>query len=236
MGRMYEPGNGLIIVVLACTTFFGISGGSVRPSAAQDKSREDRIAVRDALRKGGLREAAKLKGNYVEEFDPHWDWVRLDIETLTKNSTAVVIGRITKRLDARLVGDGLIFTDHEVAVDELLKGNVKRAKTIVVTLPGGRINFAEGTSAELTTPTLDPIRIGGAHILFLSDNEDKSSNVFFLVGGPQGLVDMEGSNVKSYGRPGDPVAVQAKNTTKESFLKEVRRATKKWPRPGRCCY
>jgi len=82
---------------------------------------------------------AKLKGVYVVERDPHWAYGKFDIESLTKNSIAVIVGRFTKKLDARLIDGRTIFTDYEVAVEELVKGDLKQAKTIIVTVPGGRV-------------------------------------------------------------------------------------------------
>jgi len=44
----------------------------------------------------GLRGAAKLRGIYVAEINPHWDWGKFDLEGLTKGSAAVVVGRSRK--------------------------------------------------------------------------------------------------------------------------------------------
>lgn len=235
-----KSAKSVLIMTSLCVVFvaavLGIAGRGIWNSTAQDKNRDDLIALRDALRRGGLREAAKLKGNYVAEFDPHWDFGLFGLESLTKNSSAIVVGRILKRLDSRIVADGnLIFTDYEVGMEELLKGNIKQAKTIVVSLPGGRVYFEDGTSAELTTPSFDQVRIGNVYTFFLSDL-DKSSNAFTLVGGPQGMVDIEDSSrVKSHGRSTDPVAAETKDKSRESFLREVRNQVRKWPAPGKCC-
>ena len=226
------------ICLAAVASFLAISGRGSRPSqppAMQNQSSQDAIALRDALRRGGLREAAKLKGNYVAEYNPHWDWGQFSVEALTKNSAAVIVGRFTKKLNARLPDSKVIFTDYEVAVDELIKGNLNQAKTIVVTLPGGRIYFEDGTSAEQITPTFEQPRIGRAYTLFLMQ-EDAVPSVFFLSGGPQGMFDIEdSSSVRSHGRPEDPAAVETKGKNRESFLKDVRQQGRKWPNPGKCC-
>ncbi len=182
-----------------------------------------------------MREAAKLKGHYIAEYDPHWDWGLFSIESLTKNSAAVIVGRVTKKLDARLIGGRLIFTDYEVGVDEVLKGNINQSKTIVVSIPGGRIHFEDGTSAEHTTLKFEPVRIGRAYTLFLMQ-EDELPSVFLLFGGPQGLFDIEdSSSARSHGRADDPGAVETKDKNRESFLKDVRDQARKWPKPGKCC-
>ena len=67
----------LIVFVMALTSIsiVGISSGWARLSGSQADSQKqdanDQIALRDALRRGGLREAAKLKGHYIGEFDAH---------------------------------------------------------------------------------------------------------------------------------------------------------------------
>ncbi len=229
-----------ICLMVAASVFVISTRGSLRPKplqqpASQNKGNDDAIALRDALRRGGLRAAAKLKGNYVEQVDPHWDWGQFSVETLTKNSTAVIVGRFTKKLDPRLIDGKAIYTDYEVAVDELVKGNLKQAKTIVVSLSGGRIYFEDGTSAEQTTPTVDPVRIGRSYTLFLTQ-QDALPSVFMLMGGPQGMVDVEDSStVRSHGRPEDPSAVEIKGKDRDSFLKVVREQARKWPKPGKCC-
>jgi len=227
------------ICLIAGASFLVTSGRGSRPlqdPATQTPTSEKTVELRDALWRGGLREAAKLKGHFVMEDDPHWDIGLFNVEALTKNSAAVIVGRFTRKLDARLLVRGkLIFTDYEVAVEELVKGDIKQSETIVVSLPGGRIVFEDGTSAEVRTPSFEHPLIGRAYTLFLMPSESVPS-VFFLVGGPQGMFDIEDSaGVKSRGRPDDPAAVQTKGMNREAFMKNVREIARKWPKPGNCC-
>jgi hypothetical protein len=211
------------------------NAGASRPSV-QDKKAGEHIAIRDALRRGGLREAAKIKGHYVREFDPHWDLHQFDIESLTKSSAVVVVGAPATEVGGRLASEGqLILTDYEVAVQEVIKGEVKSGDTLRISLVGGRVVFEDGTSAELITPEFEHIKVGRTYVFFLSDPEAGAS-AYSLTGGPQGLVELISSTeVKSYGRPTDPVAKESKDKDKESFLREVRKQAQRWPQPGRCC-
>ena len=222
------------ICLMAGASFLVISGRGSRPlqnPASQKPSSDDAMALQQALRRGGLREAAKLKGHYVAEYDPHWDWGVFDVESLTKNSAAVIVGRFTKKLEPRLLDGKVIFTDYEVSVEELVKGDIKQAETIVVSLPGGRIDFDDGTSAEQTTPTFEHPHIGRAYTLFLM-REVSVPFVFFLSGGPEGMFDIEDSaGVRSHGKPDNPGAVETKGKNRESFLKNVREQARKWPKP-----
>jgi hypothetical protein len=219
------------ICLVAVGSFLANSGSGSQSS--QDQRTHDEMALRAALNRGGLREAAKLKGHYVAEYDPHWWCLRLDVEALTKDSVALIVGRFTKKLAARIPDYRVIYTDYEVAVDEVVKGNLKQAKTIVITVPGGRVDFEDGTSAEQTTPTFEQPRIGRTYTLFLT-TENAVPSVFFLMGGPQGMFDIEDiSAVKSHGREDDLSAVETKGQNRESFLKNVRELVRKWPNPGK---
>src|SRR6476469_7022655 len=80
----------VIFVVATVAISIGVVG------ARQSQTPADRDAnpgqVKAALRRGGIREAAKLKKHYVDTFDPNWDLVQLDVEGLTKSSLAIVTG------------------------------------------------------------------------------------------------------------------------------------------------
>ena len=225
----------ICLVAVACLAISGRGSRRLQEPARQQPSSDEAVALRDAITRGGLRAAAKLKGNYVAEFNPHWDWGRFDVESLTKGSAGVIVGRFTKKLDPRLIEGRVILTDYEVSVEEVVKGDQKQGETIVVSLPGGRFFFEDGTSAEQTTPTFEHPLIGRAYTLFLM-REAAVPSVFFLSGGPQGMFDIEDSaGVKSHGRPEDPAAVESKGKNRESFMKNVREQGRKWPKPGKCC-
>jgi hypothetical protein len=230
--------SAFLITTLIVLTLVVIGIGSVRARFSNLQNHDD-VEVRDALRRGGLREAAKLKGHYVGEFDPHWDFSQLGVELLTKNSALVIIGTPTKQLAGRLTPDGqVILTDYEVKVQETIKGGIEPGRTITVSLVGGRVVFEDGTSAELKTPSFEHMKTGGTYTLFLTESvsADTPPGGYTLTGGPQGLVEIvENTRVKSHGRATDPIAQESKDKDKDTFLKEVRKQAKKWPRPGRCC-
>jgi hypothetical protein len=188
------------------------------------------------LRKDGLRRCGKLKGHYIADFDPHWDFGAFDIESLTKNSAAVIVGVAGRNLGGHLTDDGMmILTNYEVIVQEDVKGKIIEGSTVIVSLPGGRVEFEDGTTAELRTPTFEHVKTGGTYTFFLGEVE-KSPGVYTLTGGPQGLVELvDSTTVKSHGRDTDPIAEQTKGKDKQSFLKDIREQAKKWPDKGKCC-
>jgi hypothetical protein len=228
------------LVVLVLISIMGISRTPTQTPEPQGRSARDFREVRDALRRGGLREAAKLRGHYVGEYDAHWDIGLFDMEDLTKNSVAVVAGTVVTKLGGRLRGEGqLIFTDYELIINEAIKGSLTKGNTITVALPGGIIEFDDGTGAELRTPQFEHVKPGDHHVFFLSENLTRP-NEYNLTGGPQGLVElMPDGTLKSHGRPTDPIALETKDpkkaATKEAFLRELRKDAEKWPEPGKCC-
>jgi hypothetical protein len=226
----------LCLIAAAGLAIFGNSSQHAQEPSSQKPSIEEMRAIKEAFARGGLREVARLKGGvYVYERDPHWKYGMFDIENLTKNSAAVIVGRFRKQLDGRLIDGRVINTDYEVAVEELVKGDLKQAKTIVVTVPGGRVFFDDGTSVEERTPKFEHPHIGRAYAVFLME-ETAFPSIFFLAGGPAGLFDIENSaSVKSHGRPDDVEAVETRGKSRDEFMKNVREYARKWPKPGRCC-
>jgi hypothetical protein len=212
-----------------------VIGKGTRQSQAQEKDGNDRAAIRDALRRGGLREAAKLKGHYIDDFDPNWDFGLFDIESLTKNSAAIVVGLPIKKLGGRLSSSGqVILTDYEVLVQETMKGAITSGSTIKVSLPGGRVEFEDGTSAELRTPEFEHVKTSSTYTFFLTETD--THDEYTLTGGPQGLIELvNDSTAKSHGRSTDPVAQENNGRDKDSFLSDVREKAKKWPNKGKCC-
>jgi hypothetical protein len=207
----------------------------VRESNAQTPQADEQEMVQ-ILRREGLRGAARVKGHYIADFDAHWDIGSFDVEGLTKNSAAVVVGVAGRNLGGHLTSSGLaIVTDYEVVIQDTIKGDAVVGSTIVVSMVGGRVDFPNGTSAELRTPKFEHVRNGGSYTFFLADVE-KSPGKFTLTGGPQGLVELAGDgSVRSHGREDDPIANESKRKNRQTFLEDVRESTKKWPNKGKCC-
>jgi len=222
-------------LVIAAVSSNGTRGQNTDPQSAA--AVDERRALVDAIRRGGYREAARIKGHYVGTFDPHWDWVQLDIESLAKNSEAIVVGTPSKNLGGHLAAGGQsIATDFEMTVQEVIKGDIRQGSNIKVTLPGGRVNFEDGTSAEIKATGFEPMVEGKTYTLFLY-KEKTDSDAFSLVAGPQGLFGTAASDqkVKAHGRPTDPATEETKDKTTESFLIEIRKQAQKWPQPKKCC-
>lgn len=228
----------LLVTTVAMIAVVKLSVAQVRQSGrgSQEVSYEERRAIVAALRREGLRGAAKIKGNYVQTFDPHPDWLSFDLEKLTQKSEAVVLGVAVKnRCD--ITPDGqLVMTEYDVVVQEVLKGNIRQGDSIKVALVGGKVMFEDGATAEIVTPGFKKMVNGKTYALYLSLYPIRSP-VYDLTAGPQGMLELlhDGSSVISQARETDPVKKQVKDKDKKTFLKEARRLAEKWPQPGKCC-
>lgn len=225
----------LVLAIFALSAaFLSIRSTRGQESRRNNDSANESRALLEAIRHGGLREAARIKGHYVGTILTS-QWLKYDIDMLAKNSAAVIIGTAVENV-SRLTEDGRqITTNYQVIVQEGLKGNIQEGSTITASLPGGRVEFEDGTSAELVTPGFSRMVNGETYVLFLSKKKDESST-FILTGGPQGSfqIPADGTGIKPSGHSSD-IVQKHKGKDAKAFLKEVREAVKKWPEPSACC-
>lgn len=219
------------------TLLFALSFMPITSSKSQNQAdRDEQKKMTEAIRRGGYREAAKIKGHYVGTVDPYWDWASFDLETLTKSSAAVVIG-IPEKSSGQLDSSGeMIVTQFDVRVKEAIKGTPLAENSVVkVALLGGRVDFEDGTSAELQTPKSEPMVEGRKYLLFLYANRN-GSDVYLLTGGPQGLFELKGqAGIKAHARPNDPAVKEVQNLSEDGLLKKVKDYAHKWPESQQCC-
>jgi hypothetical protein len=224
----------VVLLVLSAAAALSVAMAGGRASRPQDIHNERR-ALTEAARSGGYRELARLKGEFVANV-PANSLVKFDLDTITKKSAAVVVGTAVSNV-CRLSPDGKqITTDYQVQVQEVLKGKAADG-TIEVSLPGGRVVFEDGTSAQVNVPGFRRMENGKTYVLFLSERGPEHSS-FAITGGSQGIFEVidGGASVKPYGNALDPIAQKYKNEKEaKTFLKEARKAAKLWPEPSACC-
>lgn len=222
----------LLGVAFVCLISFALTKG-VR---SQEQARqEDDAALVDAIRKGGLREAARLKGHYVGSVGTS-QWLKYDLETLTKNSAGVIVGTPVGSGSQLTPSGTLITTTYHVKVRETLKGSQAPDDTVSVVLPGGKVIFEDGTSAEIKTPDMEQMESGKTYVLFLSPQKDVPGG-FSLTGGGQGLFELpkDKSGVKPHGHRSD-VVQKHKNEKEGEFIEKVKAAVLKYPDASTCCH
>jgi hypothetical protein len=229
---------GFLLVVAVMMTVTKVVPAQDRPQADKQEPRnaraEERMQVVEAMRKEGLRGAAKLKGTFVTDYDPYHHQPPFGLEELTRNSEVAIVGAPTRNIRSKLSTDGLdINTEYEVVVQETLKGDLPMGSTITVSLPGGKVKFTDGTSAEIKVIEFTPMRPDAVYTLYLNRNEE---GMYILTAGPYGLLEMLGNGkVRSHARAKDAIALETKDREATDFLKHARKLAKKHPLPGKCC-
>ena len=224
-----------MLAILALTAL-GVGGSWSNPqdpTRVQKQNEHDEIV--DAIRKGGLREAARIKGNYSFTSTAYTEAEFADVEALTSHSELVIIGTPVIGA-ARLSPNGnAIVTDYQVNIIATLKPNKSEEHVLTIIVPGGIVRFEDGTSAEMRTPGLK-IENGKTHIFFVTAR-DPISGKFHLTGGPQGVYEIpaDNSGVIPQGREIDHIFRRYKGQQPDSFLQEIKQAAKKWPGTVKCC-
>ncbi|MGH9928402.1 MAG: hypothetical protein ACREA9_04135 [Pyrinomonadaceae bacterium] len=222
----------LPLLGIACFALLGFMMN--RTAKSQQINTPDPQEEVKAVRRGGLREAARAKGHYASTVRTS-GWGKYDIDSLTKNSVAVIVGVPLTSTSQLSNNNELITTQYQVKTREVLKGDVIEGQLVKVNVLGGRVTFEDGTSAEIKAIDMEPMEQGNAYILFLKDEKD-NPGVFGLTGGGQGLFGL--SNNDSLIQPqGDrtDVVQKHKNQRIEDFVEQIKIAVSKYPRVSSCC-
>ena len=111
-----------------------------------------------------------------------------------------------------------------LAVEEVLKGSVQSGKNITVSLPGGKVGFPGGSTAEVQTPWFKKMVNRKRYLLFLSGMPN--ADTFVTTGGPQGVFEIsaDGSGVLSHSGLVNDVMRQYAGKSAQSFLTEIKQA------------
>ena len=188
-----------------------------------------------AIRRGGLREVARIRGDYVANITTG-SWGKYDLESLTAHSGDIVVGRPIDNKSSHLSSDGqTITTWYRIKIVQTMKGKLQPGETLTVSLPGGKIIFEDGTSAEIRTPDFEGIQNDQEYVLFLNPKL-RADGTFSLTGGGQGLFELnnESHRVKPHGHASDSVQ-KHKDEGVDFFLQEIKAAVKKYPDISACC-
>ena len=220
----------IALAFLSLITLALVKGARSQEPNRQDTSREDV----QAIRRGGLREAARIRGHYVGIRTTSY-FLKYDLESLAAHSGNIIIGNPIDNT-AHLSANGqLITTWYRIKILRSMKGKFQPDETVTISLPGGKLVFEDGTSAEIKTPDLDAMQNDQKYVLFLSPML-AVDGTFTLIGGSQGLfeIDSKTRRVKPNGHPLDAVR-KHKDQGVEAFLEEIRAAVKKYPEATTCC-
>src|SRR5918996_897524 len=139
-----------------------------------------------AVRLHGLHAAAKITGSFVGPVDFHNEVVAMDLETLIHDSTVILVGQIGDNRCRLSADERRITTDYNVTVLETLKGTVAVGDSVIVSLPGGKVVFEDGTWAELLPNEYRMPQMGERYVLFLAPSRYNPAADVQSLAGPSG--------------------------------------------------
>ncbi len=233
--------NLVISLVLMLTVLvplgFALAGGGLTqrkpmPPAAHESAsrktlREEKAKAEDPR---PLKERARgKKERYVESANPKKPNAFADLKGLAGDSVAVIIGTPQDNV-CKLSTDGRTMTiDYKVAVEHVYKGKLKEGATITVSIPGGVMQFDDGSTAEVKTPWFKKLQQGNAYALFLTQGERPGTYV--TTGEAQGVFGIptttEDRTVKAHSGLLKDSMWKYNGMNVYVFLNEVKQAVKK---------
>lgn len=224
----------LLVIVFTMSGLGFIFGKGAATQSLSAQKPDDPAQVVTAVRKGGLREGARIKKQFVSS-ESTTGWAKYDLEALTSHSSVVIMGTPLDNVSSLSANGERITTEYKVKVSRIFKGQVQENGLIRLIVPGGKVVFEDGTSAEILTPDLGPITKNQNYIFFLHPSSD-GTDVLKLTGGGQGLFEVPSSawGVKPLGDKKD-VVQRHKDQSVNDFIEEIQRAVKKYPETSACC-
>lgn len=174
----------------------------------------------------GLHKAALANGGHYEIISSGVPWNRADsLEELVAGSSVVFIG-VVRSATAALVDAGRgIATSYVLRPEETLKGDLQQEQAVVLRLPGGRINFADGSIAVVKDETGPALQKDNRYVIFAawSRGELKSTST------EQGIFELEedGKTIRTYVSEENADSFLTSNCmSQQDFLRQLRRIAK----------
>jgi len=206
----------LVIATLTCVALsvlaFAFTKGRSAPPQNRTRMRSDSVRER-AKQTGGVTGTARSTN--LRRYD--------DLVALARESEIIVTGSVESEINQLLPPkEKLVVTDSTVRVEEVLKGKMERSQTILVRGPGGRVDFDDGTFADVRMPDFwrNP-QLGKSYVFFL----DKRGLAYFVLhGGPQGLFEITAKGIKPQVRSTDRLMNTYDGKDIPAFLQEIRQA------------
>ncbi len=115
-----------LVLMIAGVTIFGVTFAQERQEKSQQELYNEETRLAEALKKGGLKEAVKIKKHYVGVY-PIFHEPLLNLEKLTEKSELIVVGTPTKNRSKLTKGSFTIMTIYDVTIQQVIKGDSAQA-------------------------------------------------------------------------------------------------------------
>jgi hypothetical protein len=175
---------------------------------------------------GSLKEKAKraVGGKFLGYETPGKDVRFRDIADVARSSSAIIVGTSQSNRCRLSEDETRITINYQVNVQEVIKGDLQPGSLVTVKVPGGKVMFPDGTSAEVRTPWFKWMENQHTYVLFLTAEAD--GIIYVTTGGPQGVFEIPTDNTSVKSNSGinrDPMW-KYHDMRLEAFLDEVRKA------------
>jgi len=171
-------------------------------------------------------QAKKSGGKLIMRYKPSRGTVYPNIEELAKRSDLIVVGKIISHKANLTPDERSINQDFLVKVQELIKGDLPKGRSILLTLRGGTHRFPDKTFAAMMPIGYKQPEDGGLYVMFLK-SKDKNSPFRGqrLVSEDQGLFALTNGVVEPADIvPDDPISSKYRKMSAPSFLRELHKA------------
>lgn len=207
-----------LFIVASGITMSALALSQRQKQAPPTASTKDPRTLEEKARRGGGKIVANLPFNKGSQ--------QTSLANMVANSQTIVIAT-TERNVGKLSEDGkVIRTFYTARVDEVLKGHVQPGGKISVSLPGGKVGFPGGATAEVQTPWFKKMVNNKRYLLFLTGKPN--GNTFTTTGGPQGVFEIpaDGSGVLSHSGLANDVMREHGGKSAQPFFTEIKKAIK----------
>jgi hypothetical protein len=204
----------LIFIVLSALTFGYTRRADLLTASAQSANKP----------LSSLREKAKRERTHVETSRPTNIPRYNELRKLVEDSQLIAVG-VPEQQTSKMLSpkETFIITDVQVRVQNVIKGSLDSGNTLTVTVPGGRIQFEDKSTAEVKMPDFwkNP-EIGKTYIFFLRKHDNER---FKIIGGPQGLFEITPTaTIQPQVLPEDLLMRKYKDKDVVSFIQEIQQA------------
>lgn len=173
-----------------------------------------------------LKEKARESRNFGKTEAPPDLQTFKTLKDLTKAADLVLIGTVKGNVSKLSRDENDITLNYTMVAEKVYKGNMTEGADFIVSLPGGKVMFRDGSAASVSTPWFKKMQNNKTYLLFLKQGEP-----FTTIGGPRGLfqipTDKSSRKVQSHTLiEGDPLR-EYNDIEVRAFLRELRQAIPK---------
>lgn len=212
---------GLKIVLMKLGVIVVLGGAGVStPVFAQNKPKpaKPKVTLHDQAKKAGGKLVLKYKANRGTVYP--------NVDELAKRSDLIVVGRILSHKSSLTSDERFITQDFLVRVQSVIKGDLPRGRSVLVSLPGGTHRFPDGVYAAIMPVGFRRPEDGGIYVFFLkSRNKGTGFKGQRLVSERQGMFALTKGTVEpSDLAADDPMNLRYREMGAASFLQQIHKA------------